>query len=415
MEFLKAKKEDLEQIYALVQETIKEVYPKYYLKEIVDMFCEYHCKENIAHDIEAGDTYILMESDILIGTGTKNENHITRVYVLPKFQKKGYGTFIMNSLESLISERYDYADIDASLPACRLYQHLGYRTIDHGIWECKNGVIQVYEIMKKRLEKNMNHLENYYSNIDEDSRLLSNHGQVEYLTTMKYIHEVIGSGERKKILEVGAGTGRYSIALAKEGYQVDALEYTAHNLEIMNSKIAEVPNIKTHHGNALDLSRFEDESFDVTLVLGPMYHMYTKEDKQKVLSEAIRVTKKKGHILVAYCMNEATVLRYVFKKGKIWDCIEKNMLTDDFKCISEEKDIFEMVRLEDINELNACFDAVKRVKIISVDGAAKDMRECIDAMDEKTFDMYMKYHLTVCERMDLIGATDHSLDILEKK
>lgn len=57
----------------------------------------------------------------------------------------------MNRLEELISEHYDYAEIDASLPACRLYAHLGYHTVDHGIWECKNDVIQVYEIMKKQL------------------------------------------------------------------------------------------------------------------------------------------------------------------------------------------------------------------------------------------------------------------------
>ena len=260
----------------------------------------------------------------------------------------------------------------------------------------------------------MNYLENYYANYDEEGRLLSNHGQVEYRTTMKYIHDIIGDG-KCKILEVGAGTGRYSIALAKEGHEVDALEYTLHNLEIMNSKISGITNIRTCQGTALDLSRYSDESFDITLVLGPMYHMYREEDKQKVLAEAIRVTKSKGHILVAYCMNEATVIRYAFIKGRIWDCVEKHMLTEDFKCISEEKDVFEMVRLEDIDELNAGFGEIERVKIISVDGAANYMRECVDAMDEKTFDMYMKYHLTICERMDLIGAADHSLDILEKR
>ncbi len=57
----------------------------------------------------------------------------------------------MNLLEELISENYDHANIDASLPACGLYAHLGYQTVDHGIWECKNDVIQVYEIMKKQL------------------------------------------------------------------------------------------------------------------------------------------------------------------------------------------------------------------------------------------------------------------------
>lgn len=260
----------------------------------------------------------------------------------------------------------------------------------------------------------MNYLENYYANYDEDGRLSSNHGQVEFLTTMKYIHELIGCSEKKRILEVGAGTGRYSIALAKEGHEVDALEYTTHNLEIMNAKIADIHNIRTHHGTALDLSRFEDEAFDITLVLGPMYHMYTKEDKQKVLDEAIRVTKKQGYILVAYCMNEATMIQFTFKAGKIWECMNNHMLTDDFRCISEAKDLFEMVRLEEIDELNAHFQNVKRVKIVAADGATNYMRECIDAMDEATFEVWMKYHFSICERMDLIGATNHSLDILKR-
>ncbi len=437
MEFKLAKKSDAEKVYTLVQETIKVVYPKYYLKEIVGMFCEFHSLENIIKDIEAGNTYILVENEEIIGTGTKIENHITRVYVLPRYQKRGYGTFIMNQLEELIKEKYDCADIDASLPACRLYMHLGYQTVDHGIWECKNGVIQVYEIMKKQLingplaqliirpykpkdaeaiggKQGMNYLENYYANYDEEGRLASKHGQVEFLTTMKYIHEFIGGTEKKKILEVGAGTGRYSIALALEGHEVDALEYTTHNLEIMNSKIAGITNIRTCQGTALDLSGFADESFDMTLVLGPMYHMYTKENKQKVLEEAIRVTKKQGHILVAYCMNEATMIQYTFKAGKIWDCVNNHMLTDDFRCISEEKDLFEMVRLEEIDELNACFENIKRLKIVAADGATNYMRECVNAMDDATFDMWMRYHFSICERMDLIGATNHALDILVK-
>lgn len=269
----------------------------------------------------------------------------------------------------------------------------------------------------------MNHLVNYYSNYDEEGRLLSNHGQVEYLTTMKYIHECIDvhkdtrKNSEYRILEVGAGTGRYSIALAKEGYAVDALELTIHNLEIMNKKIADMDgleNIQTHQGNALDLSEFDDESFDMTLVLGPMYHMYTLEDKEKVLAEATRVTKKGGYILVAYCMNEATMIKFVFEQGNIWDLVNNHKLTDSFRCLSEEKDLFEMVRIEEIEELDSKFSNLERVKIIAADGATNYMRECIDSMDDKTFDIWMKYHFSICERQDLIGATNHSLDILRR-
>ena len=151
MDFQLANKNNLEQVYELVQETIQVVYPKYYLPEIVEMFSEYHCKEHVLQDILARNTYILFQGDTLVGTGTIQENHITRVYVLPRFQGKGCGTYIMKQLEERIRKNYDTVDIDASLPACRLYQRLGYATVDHGIWECKNGVIQVYEIMKKEL------------------------------------------------------------------------------------------------------------------------------------------------------------------------------------------------------------------------------------------------------------------------
>lgn len=153
MDYRLAKPEDAKTIYEIVQDTIKKIYPKYYLPEIVDRFCTYHNQENIGEDIVHENTYVLFENGTIIGTGTMHGNHITRVYVLPEFQGNGFGTFIMQQLETAIAKQYDKAEIDASLPACRLYYNLGYTTTDHGIWECANGVIQVYEIMEKNLKK----------------------------------------------------------------------------------------------------------------------------------------------------------------------------------------------------------------------------------------------------------------------
>lgn len=163
----------------------------------------------------------------------------------------------------------------------------------------------------------MDYLEQHYSNYDEEGRLLSKHGQVEYLTTMKYIQEYLGGDKSKRILEVGAGTGRYSVTLAKEGYQVDALELTEHNLGILKAKLTGEERITAVQGNALDLSRYEDNTFDLTLVLGPMYHLFNEEDKKQALREAVRVTKQGGILMVAYCMNEATMIAYAFKRGYI--------------------------------------------------------------------------------------------------
>lgn len=259
----------------------------------------------------------------------------------------------------------------------------------------------------------MNYIEQHYDNYDEDSRLLSKHGRVEYLTTLKYIEAILGELDSPKILEVGAGTGRYSIYLAKKGYDISALELSNRNLEVLKSKITDDMIIKASKGNALDLSAYQEESFDMTLVLGPMYHLFSKEDKVLALKEAVRVTKKNGYILVAYCMNEPTVIDYIFKGQNLNKILENNMITEDWHCISTEKDIIAMIRLEEINEINESIPAV-RIKIVATDGATNYMRDFIDQMDAFTFDKWMEYHFTICERLDLIGASHHTLDILKK-
>ncbi len=261
----------------------------------------------------------------------------------------------------------------------------------------------------------MDFLEEYYNLRDEESRLLSQHGQVEYLTTQKYIHAYLGGDRDARILEVGAGTGRYSVALAKEGYSVAALELVAHNLEILRSKLDGTEPIEVLQGNALDLSRFESGSFDLTLVLGPMYHLYTRADKVRALSEAVRVTKPGGVLMVAYCMNEATIIQYVFAKGNLQTVLEKDLLTPDWLGRSDPAEVFELIRTEGIDELNAAVGGVKRLQLVATDGATNYLRGLIDEMDEATFAKWLEYHFATCERADLVGASNHTLDILRKE
>lgn len=266
----------------------------------------------------------------------------------------------------------------------------------------------------------MNQLEEYYSSYDEDGRLLTRHGRIEYVTTMKYIHECLDrlsadSGETSKtalrILEAGAGTGRYCAALAKEGYTLDALEYTEHNLEILRSKLTGQEALTAIQGNVLDMSCYADNTFDLTLILGPMYHLFTDADKIQALTEAVRVTKPGGYILAAYCMNEAVVIQEAFVKGQIKELL--SMLTEDFHCISLPEELFSMVRIEEIHKFTETLP-VRRLKTLTTDGAALYYRKMLAEMDEESYELWVKFHLSTCERPDLIGATNHSLDILQK-
>lgn len=256
----------------------------------------------------------------------------------------------------------------------------------------------------------MTELEKYYNKFNEEKRLTRRHGMVEYITSMKYIHQYLEEGGYRKILDVGAGTGRYSVALAEEGYDVTAVELVKYNLGILKSKGS---TVKAFQGNALKLSRFQDSSFDMTLLFGPMYHLYSFEDKLKALKEAKRVTRPGGVILVAYCMNEYGVLMYGFKEGNVRQCMEDGRLTEEFHCVSEPKDLYDYVRLEDIDRLNSAA-GLERLKIISPDGAANYMRPVLNAMDSESFELFLRYHLSVCERKDLMGAGAHTVDILQR-
>lgn len=284
----------------------------------------------------------------------------------------------------------------------------------------------------------MTNIEKYYNKFHEEHRLTTRHGQVEFRTTLHYIEEAIrwlNDAERRietdydwksvknradrvglglstsplKIADIGAGTGRYSVELCHRGYDVTAVELVKHNLEILRAKHE---NIKTWQGDARNLSFLDDKSFDITLLFGPLYHLHGDEEKLKALTEARRITKKGGIILVAYVMNEYSVISYCFKEHKWSEVAAKGGLSPDFHTICKEEDLYDYVRLEDIDRLNKAA-GLERIKIISADGAADYMRRELNEMSPEEFEAFCSFQLAIAERPELVGAGSHCVDILK--
>jgi len=260
----------------------------------------------------------------------------------------------------------------------------------------------------------MNHLENFYSTYDEEARFGYRHNSVEFLTTMRYIQKYLQKGAR--ILEIGAGTGRYCRAIADLGYTVDAVELVSHNIDVFRSLITPAQNISVVQGNALDLHMHDDSIFDITLMFGPMYHLYNYEDKHRAISEALRVTKPGGLLFVAYCISDASLLEDGFFHAAPWfeEYMEKGFIDPvTFDTTSLPEMVFELVRKDDIDRLMAEFP-VQRLHYVATDMISRIIRDGLANMSDKQFEMYLQYHFAVCERPDMVGVTHHSLDVFKK-
>ncbi len=252
----------------------------------------------------------------------------------------------------------------------------------------------------------------YYNQYDEDGRLSrSRHGQLEYYITMNHIHRYAAKGS--KILEIGAGTGRYSIPLAKEGMNVTAVELVESNLAILRENSKGLKNIISYQGDATELSRFTDDSFDVTLSLGPMYHLYDKDEVNHAIDEAIRVTKSDGVILFAFISVFAIMYSNYFYGN--WATGQDENFTEDYKVKHFKEQLFTGY---DVIEFESLFQnkPVDWITTTGTDGLLAPIEERPDfSISDDDFKALAEWYLAFSEKRELLGNTNHLLYICRKR
>ncbi len=256
-------------------------------------------------------------------------------------------------------------------------------------------------------------LESYYSEWNEDDRLLSRFGQVEFLTTIRFIEKYLKPG--MKILEVGAGTGRYSHYFARKGYAVHAVELVERNIEGFKENTLPGENVTIVQGDAVNLHMLKDNEYDIVLHLGPMYHLFEESDRKAAVSEALRVTKPNGIVFMAYILNEMTILNYFFRNGHInEEDTRKDIIASNWRLPQSKRKHLTFYRIEDIDALMRDF-YVNRLHLVGTEMLSGGIRELLLTMSDEEFFYYTEYIYSICERSDMIGLSGHLLDIFEKK
>ena len=253
----------------------------------------------------------------------------------------------------------------------------------------------------------LSNIEKHYNKHPEDLRLQRRHGIVEFETTMHHLHRFLSPGAF--LLDVGAGTGRYTSALMAEGYRVKAVELVRRNIEVF---LKREPGADVVQGDARHMPFLPDGLADATLLLGPLYHLIGDEEKLKALQEAKRVTKPGGLIFVAYLMNEYSILSYCFDEERIGDLMAKGFVDQNFHVRTPAGELYDYVRVDDIDRLDR-LAGLKRVTIFSPDGAADYMRTRLNRMSDETFARFIAYQKCISERPDLIGAGSHVVDVVQ--
>ena len=254
----------------------------------------------------------------------------------------------------------------------------------------------------------------FYSSINEDARLEKNRqGQLEYFVTMHYIHRFLKPGDR--VLEIGAGTGRYSVALAKEGCWVSSVELAESNLNELRKNAKGLDGIEAVQGDALDLGRFGDNTFDLTLSFGPMYHLYEEEDRHRALDEAIRVTKPGGIVMAAFLSAHAIICtNYLYDRMPTVQGLKENF-DGDYKVRHFKEQLFTGFDIVEFEEQFAN-KTVDHITTVAVDNVLEVAEKRPDfSLTDEEFNAFADYQLHICEKREMLGNSSHLLYICKKR
>jgi ubiquinone/menaquinone biosynthesis C-methylase UbiE len=240
--------------------------------------------------------------------------------------------------------------------------------------------------------------------------------ETEFIITMHYLHKYLAPGA--KIADVGAGGGVYTKALADEGFNVDAVELTPEYVNHMKEEFAGNDRIRVYEGNAKDLHFLNDNEYDLVLLMGPVYSMKDNDDRKRACKEALRIAKPGAPVFIAFCLQDAPLIHEIFMSedpaseitGIGYDR-EKALVTDN----TGSSRLLDTISVIDELIEEVCKETgAHRVCRFAQDGMSQIISAHVNSMSEKSYSEWIQYLIATAERADLMGYSDHVVQVIKK-
>lgn len=258
----------------------------------------------------------------------------------------------------------------------------------------------------------------YYAKFDEDKRLLSqNITRIEFDTTLSILEPYINSASH--LTELGAATGRYSLHYAQQGMNVTAVELVPELVEQLNDNAeSQSLALAVYEANAINVSFIKNNTQDIVLILGPLYHIQSRFEREAVLKEANRILKPNGVVAIAYISRFFVAGLLAKMSSSLVVSAALSELYDNGLVSSSEVDPFfrtgYFAKPSEIEGLaNETGFSVE--KHIATDGFVRFIGQEVNQLNEEQYQTWLKYHLSTCSEPSLLGSSNHGLVIAKKR
>jgi len=245
---------------------------------------------------------------------------------------------------------------------------------------------------------------------------------LEFNTTMRFLKKYLP--KRGLILDAGGGPGRYSIELAKLGYDVILLDLVKENLDLAKKQIkkAKVDNkIKDIlEGSIADLSKFKGNTFDAVICLGgPLSHVNPKSNREKAVRELIRVAKKNAPIFISVMGKFATLMaaprRWIKEYNNRKHAFDITLKGEDY--MWHNKYYAHFFLREEFEELIKS-TGINILETVGLEGLASPDPDAFNLLPKeypKAYKNWMELHYKICTIPTIVDISQHMMIIGRKK